>query len=451
MTDTITSNIITAANEPYARLIVQLLFIILSLIIIILEVKKHKFQKSDFFKNNTLIYAGFILLPVSSIFTESVGIAGTTIFITIACLHFFFNLKLYQPNNIMYFIFLYALLLFIGTIGTPKGFRLPDPTYTFYLLPLSLSLFKINQKTLFRAGHIFFRIMLIYMFCCVIYFIYNFNYLDLSFVDWITQKSSFDENMLDWEKQDAYFFVNKWAGYSHPSFISFVLFMGLITGLYLFYKRDFVKTVTSVELFLYVFLCLTTVLLMESRIGVVVFSSLLIISLIYYSIVKKEYVIPLSLSAIFFTVSFFFVIDNNLTNDSLRSDYRKIALNYIERNPYWGCGYHEQQDALDEQIALDSVKVRKRLNAVHNQFLGDTVQYGIVGFIVLLTLLVGILFYGIKWRSYPLQMFIFVLILYMMIDEPLYVQTGITRVTIFFVFFVALTSKQNPKEWKILK
>jgi hypothetical protein len=447
----IIKNIATAANEPYARLAVQLLFIVLSLTTVILQIRKHKFQKADFFKNNTLIYVSFALLVISSIFSENTGIAGTTIFVAVACFHFFCNLKLYQPYNIFYFIFLYALLLFAGTANTPEGFRFPEPTYTFYLLPLSLSLFKIDQKILFRVGHIFFRVMLIYMFCCIIYFIYNFQYLDISLAEWVTRKSSFNESVLGWEKQDAYFFVTKWAGYFHPSFISLVLFMGLITGLYLFYKNDVVKTVNIAELFLYVFLCLITVLIMESRIGTVVSASLLIISLIYYSIVKKEYIVPLSLSAVFLTVSLFFVMDNKLTDDGLRSDYRKIAVRYIERNPYWGCGYHEQQSALDEQIALDGVNVKKRLNAVHNQFLGDAVQYGIVGFIALLTLLGGILFYGIKWRSYPLQMFVFVLTLYMMIDEPLYVQAGITRVTIFLVFFTALTSKQHRKEWKILK
>jgi hypothetical protein len=257
--------------------------------------------------------------------------------------------------------------------------------------------------------------------------------------------------MPEWEKQDAYFFVNKWTGYSHPTYVSLVLFMGLITGFYLFYKRDFVKTVTILELSLYIFFCLTMVLLMESRVGVVIFSSVFIISLVYYAIVKKEYAVPLSLSAIFLSASMFFVIDTNLTDDDLRSDYRNIAINYIKRNPYWGCGYQEQRSALDEQIALDSVHVRKRLNFVHNQFLGDTVQYGIAGLIVLLTFLAGALFYGIKWRSYPLQMLVLTLILCMMIEEPLYIQAGITRITIFLVFFTALTSKQRSWEWKILK
>ncbi|MDR0606143.1 MAG: O-antigen ligase family protein [Bacteroidales bacterium] len=449
--NSIIADIATAVNEPYARKVVQILFVVLSLITVILQVRKHKFQKADFFKNNTLIYAGFTLLLISSVFSENTGIAGTAIFITVACFHFFRNVKLYQPNNIFYFIFLYAVLLLTGTVNTPEGFRFPEPTYTFYLLPLSLSLFTLNKKTLFRAGYLFFKVMLIYMFCCVIYFIYNFQYIDISLTEWITQKSYFREIMPDWEKQDAYFFVNKWAGYSHPTFVSLVLFMGLITGFYLFYKRDFVKTVTLSGLSLYIFLCLIMVLLMESRVGLIIFSSIFVFSLVYYSIVKRKYAVPLSLAAIFLSVSIFFIVDTKLTDDNLRSDYRKVAINYIKRNPYWGCGYHEQQSALDEQIALDSVHVKKRLNCVHNQFLGDFVQYGVVGLAVLLTFFAGVLFYGIKWKSYPLQMFVLVVVLCMMIDEPFYVQVGITRVTIFLVFFTALTSKQRLREWKILK
>ncbi|MDR1739431.1 MAG: O-antigen ligase family protein [Bacteroidales bacterium] len=443
------TNFFTPENEIYARYAAQALFLLSTLILIINEVRKHKFSKQDFLKNNTLPTASFLFLITATIFNIYISISGTVLFTTTAVIYFLLNRKFYPPPKIFYFIFLYTILPILGTIGTPKGFRFPDSTITFLVLPLSLCLIDIKQETLLKVAKIFTRVMIIYMVTCILYWLYNFQYLDIPLSEWLTQKSSSTIIPKGFENGDARLFVSYWSGNFHQTYISFVLFMGFISSAYLFYKQK----IKNWEVLLYGILCVITVLLIESRIGMVVFPVLSIASLILYSMLRKKYFIPSLLSALIITSTimlFMYDIGKNesIMKDTHRPTYYAIAIDYIQEHPYWGCGYHEQLATLDTIIARDSIPVKKHLNYVHNQFLGDTMQYGISGLIMLFILLCGILFYAIKWQSYPLLMLLLVLSFYMMIEEPLYAQGGITRVTAFLVFFVALTAKTNKNETK---
>ncbi len=75
------------------------------------------------------------------------------------------------------------------------------------------------------------------------------------------------------------------------------------------------------------------------------------------------------------------------------------------------------------------------------------VQYGIWGLLVLLMMLGAITYYAIKNRSYLLQMMTCVLILFMMIEEPLYVLDGIIPVLTFLVFFSAFSESKKTSDF----
>ena len=88
---------------------------------------------------------------------------------------------------------------------------------------------------------------------------------------------------------------------------------------------------------------------------------------------------------------------------------------------------------------------------VHNQFLGEMVQFGISGLIVLLVVMAGLVFYSFKSRSYLLQMLLFVYILFMLVEEPLYVQPGITRFIVFFALFAAIGETNAERKYVDLR
>lgn len=453
-------DLVKSENEIYIRFFSLGLFILGVLLLLTSEIKKFHLPFSDIVKNNTLVIIPLVFLLIATIFHRKVGIYATGFFVLMSLVHLVLNKKLYKLNKLYYFLFGYFLLLFFGTISTPKGFHFPELTYTFLVVPISFCFFNLSHDTLIRIARVFFRIMTIYLMVCVLYWWYNFLHLDVDFMCWITQKKNIVIWMADWEPQirlvngitfPVYFFVNSWAYYSHPSYISLVLFFGLITGFYLYHKKDKQGIVSKFELTLYVVLCLFVEALMESRIGFVGCVFILAATGLYYAKIRlKMFKVAIIVYIIVGGGALLFMQDTvqGFIGDKARSTYSTLAIHYIEDHFWWGAGTQQQHVALkyQEEKMKDTIPpVERKIVYTHNQFLGNMVQYGIWGFIALVLLLYIIILYSIKERSYLLQMLMAVFILFMMIEEPLYTQEGITRFTVFLVFFVAISESKKDR------
>ena len=443
-------------NERVVRFVAIGVFFMAALMIALNEAKNYKFSVSEIFKSNLLVTITFSALLILSISTQNIGIYASGVFVGAALFTLLCNGKIYKPSWCYYFLFFYAIFLMFGTIGTPKGFHFPEMTYSFYLLPISFIAFQFSENTLEKIARFFFRAMFIYLIVSVLYWWFNFQYLDISFADWVTKKTHFPLHIADWHNQNqlyyglypAFCFVSSWSYYFHPSYNSLVLFCALISGFYLFFKSK----INKIELIFFAFVLLFFQILIQSRIGIIGTFFILIFSIFYYF--RKYFKnIKIILLICLLASSCIFVFSNKNIQNYLHDEVRKtdytLAINYIQDHILWGNGYQQQTPALREQEEIMKDVLTKVYNGkyyVHNQLLGDMVQFGIWGGIVLLILLFGIIFYAIKKRSYPLLMFILTMILFMQIEEPLYSQTGITRFSVFFVYFVALAqSKEKVK------
>ena len=468
--------LVTATNEVYARFGLLGVFTVGFLLLVLQKSKSHKFSLADFYKNDTFISIALLILLVSSFLYSEVGYYTIGLFVLAAFIHFLYTRKFYPPNKIFYFVILYALLQFFGTIGTEKGFHFPDRTLCYYLLPLSLCFFRLSKQTLLCIGELFFKSAIIFLAVCMLYWWYNFLHLDANFIDWITTKTGYSVEMIGWKTQartinsqsieiygegifyfQAYFFVNSWAYFYHPTFVSFVLFSALITGLYLYLKKDTTVQVSRFEMILYIVFCFFVVILMESRVGLVGFLFIITATSLYYLKQKTNY---------FKTVLIFFLLlgctalymsndtVSDFANDDIRDAYRRIAVSYIQDHFWWGSGFRQEQIALQQQAEImkdvlpQSVypHVDVRIYHAHNQFLGDMVQFGIWGLLALLAMLTAIGYHAIKKRSYLLQMFLCIVVLLMMIDEPLYISYATIRFVTFLVFFTAIAEGRSKSE-----
>ncbi|GAB1416247.1 hypothetical protein MASR2M117_16530 [Paludibacter sp.] len=353
------------------------------------------------------------------------------------------------------------LFLFLGTIGTQKGFHFPELTYTFIVIPVAFSFFSFSKTLLLKIARIFFRIMLLFLVTGIVYWWYNFLCLDVSFVEWISNKLHFEVNMIGWEEQfrlshgnnySAYFFVNSWAYYAHPSYISLVLFFGLIVGFNLFYKNDNTNKVSIVDVTVYILLSTLMIALMQSRIGIVGLVLICAISLLYFIKLKTKWfkiILPLFLIVGVGALAFVNYKFSGLIKDEIRNTLNTLAISYFKNHVWWGTGTQEQFIALRSQLEImknDVYPLGFEPIFTHNQFLGNMVQYGIWGFILLSSILIVFANYAIKHRSYLMQMFLFIIIIFMQIEEPLYIQEGITRFTVFLTFFVAVIESNHEKE-----
>ena len=139
---------------------------------------------------------------------------------------------------------------------------------------------------------------------------------------------------------------------------------------------------------------------------------------------------------------------SRLIHDGVRKADFTLAVNYIKEHPVAGAGYHQQRAALEYQDKKMTDVTRPAdappITYTHNQFLGDMVQFGIPGLLPLLILLAGLVWYAFKSRSYLLQLYMLIYLLFMLIEEPLYAQEGITRFMAFLCLFIHISECDKP-------
>ncbi len=390
-----------------------------------------------------LLILSLSLLLVLSIFQKQVGIIATSIFILISISYAIINRKIYTPNRVYIFIVIYALLQLFGTIGTVKGFRFPDMSFSFYLIPISFYCFRIEKTVLLQIMRFFFRAMLIYMAITLIFWYFNMQFLNIGFLEWMKQKvltNGFN----------AYYWTNSWTNYMHPSYISLVLFPALFSGLYLYYKKLETSKISKFELLVFIFFSIASQIAMQSRIGIVCIAFILTISFFYYLKLRTKF-FKWGIFTTVILIGISFVILGNKVDGFITDPVRKmdstLAINYIKSHPWWGAGYHQEALALSSQqeISKDKITIVPNVKTyTHNEFLGDTVQFGVLGLIVLLILLFGLLRYSVISKSFLLQQFFCLYFIFMLIEEPLYVQEGITRFMVFLAFFIHLSECDHP-------
>jgi O-antigen ligase len=216
--------------------------------------------------------------------------------------------------------------------------------------------------------------------------------------------------------------------------------------------------ISKIELVIFAVFSLITQFSMQSRIGVIGFLIITTVSMLYYVKMKTPYFKAILYVGAILAVMLFFIFTKTgvmkATQDRPREISYAFATSYIHDHFWWGCGTGEQQTALHHQD-----EIMPEVNLLpgfppylysHNQFLGEMVQFGIVGLIVLSTLLIGLIYYSFKTRNYLLQMLMLLYILFMMIEEPLYAQEGIMRFMVFLTFFIAVgKSEKNRKSFSL--
>ena len=392
-----------------------------------------------------------IALLLLSIFDRQIGIYGTGFFILCTLVYVISTRNLYSLHPIYLLVFTYPLLDFVGTIGTSRGFRFPDMTLTFYIIPLAFSCFRIEKEMLLQILRFVFRAILIFMALSIVNWYFNKIQTEIGVIEWISKKVAINGI-------PAYQFVCSWAHYKHPSYINLVLLPTLISGFYLYHKKESKSFVSSIELLLFVLFCVFMQLIMESRIGLVGVIFILIVTGLYYMHLKKIYFKIALISTFVLGGTGLVVMENSVSNfvdDPVRKIYSSLAIHYIKGHIWWGAGYDGEANVLTQQqeelrgiVPIDT----QPKCYTHNELLGTMVQFGIPGAIVLLVMMFGLFWYSFRSRNYLLQLFICMYLLFMLIEEPLYVQEGITRFTVFLTFFISLgNSDKEIKSYTLLK
>lgn len=411
----------------------------------------HEFLKTNnrlqlFFSFRNFLISSIIFSLVLSITEEKTAYYSAGIFVFFALVYFLKERKLYAFNKVFIFLILFALMQIIGAFFTDSSFKFPEKIYSFLIFPFAYCLFDFKKQTYLRILKIVFRVLFVYICITLVFWIFNVRAYDASLVEWITTK------LIVKGVEMPYELIGFWSLYHHPSYISLVLLSTLVVGFYLFYKKSNTAYISLTEIVAYSVALLVLELAYESRIGIVATILIITISVFYYMRLKSSFLKLSIFIVIFLGGSFFLFISDEfagMRNDNVRKVDYTLAVNYIKDHFWWGTGTGMQRFALMEQeeIMKDELpKVSDKKTYVHNQFLGEMVQFGITGLVVLLVVLGGLVFYSIKTRSYLLQLLMFIYILFMLIEEPFYVQPGISRFIVFFALFVAISETETVKK-----
>jgi hypothetical protein len=439
------NGLVTIENHVVLKHTLSIAFIV-SFILTGLSAAKIKSVK-ELFSPDKLLIISLVILLVFSLNIDSGSWA--TGFFALCSLVYLIKNKSWRPvNKIYYVVFAYALLKIFGTIGTVKGFRIPDRTLSFFVLPLAFSCFSLKKETCLKILKVFFRGMVIYMAIAIISWLYYKLLFNVGTIDWLTKKSAFfyDIPIYDW--------VLNWAYFYHPSFVALVLLAGMIAGFYLYHKKSPGAEIGSVELGLFLLCYFLTVMILESRIGFVCGLFVLVATGLFYLYLKKFYFKTAFALSLLAAIPAVYMTDDLIAGfvyDNIRKTDYILAVNYVKDHLMWGTGHNEQHIALETQA--EKMKdvlplIDNKKSHTHNQFLGEMVQFGVWGLIVLVTMLITLFHYAFKMKSYPFLTFLSICFIYMLIEEPLTGQSGITRMMVFLTFFVHLIEVRPPKTAK---
>ncbi len=444
------SSIISKEYLPTAAGLLQVIFLLVFLAIGLADFLKTNRRIRNLFTLRSALIASVVVSLILSITKPSVGYYASGIFVFFALLYFFSLMKIYAFNKVYFFLIAFALLQIIGAFFNGSEFRFPEKVYSFLIFPIAYSLFDFGKQTYLRILRVVFRVLFVFICISLVFWIYNVNVFDESLKEWVTTKLAVDG------LYNTYALIGVWSMYEHPTYISLVLLSGLIAGFYLYFKKDKLAYVSVWEIVVFSASLLMLELAYESRVGLVSAALVITVSLFYYMKLKSSYYKLAFFSLILFGSVFFLMKTDKLDmmwSDNVRKVDYTLAVNYIKDHFWWGTGTGNQHLALEyqEKIMNELPKSINKKTYVHNQFLGEMVQFGVTGLIVLLVVVGGLVFYSFKSRSYLLQLFLFVYFLFMLVEEPLYVQPGITRFIVFFSLFTAVGEANNCRRYVDLR
>lgn len=187
----------------------------------------------------------------------------------------------------------------------------------------------------------------------------------------------------------------------------------------------------------YGFMTAVVILLLQSRIGMIMFPFGIFLTLLYNLRKKKKLVLSVIVFSAFLVLSAGFYIYKNYRGyfyDRPREIQTDIVLSFLKDHYLLGTG-------------TGGMKVLiPWFPTAHNQFLGDLFHLGIPGLLLLLALMSSSFYFACKDKNFLLLYFLLIYFVMMQIEMPLSLQKGITYFTLFTGLL--LTPRPFGKETK---
>lgn len=405
---------------------IALLFFAVLIVVYLIIFRTILFKNKVTLRSFTL-FTLFLML-ISTVLSLKLSTYLTALFF-ITTLIYGIKSKHFKIHPLFYFAFGYYIFQLIGltwTINFVEGFKYIGKGLSYLLLPLAFSFFIITTEERNLILRTFFRFLMVYVFMCIIAYLFQVLYIDTDYlVGFALKKHYFGLSLYPLQYYDM---VAGWSGYSHPTFISFILCLMLGVGFYLWKnEKHLINRISNFEILFYAFLSFLLIIFLQSRIGMILMPvSIFLIVLYNFRKQKLVLIFLLILSLISLVLIYLLFIKDHLEYfvDPIRIHQTDIVVSYIKNHFWLGTG-------------TGGMKIiNQGFPTAHNQLLGELFHLGIGGLIVFLALFLASFYYGIKNKNYILLYFMILITLLMQIDMPFSVQKGITYFTLFIGLFI---------------
>lgn len=407
-------------------------------LILFLIVFKNYLPQRNFSWENILTVSLFFLL-ISTVLSVNVSITATVFFVVLAVLFAIVKKQHFQPHPLFYIMAVYYLFQYIGllwSLDPAYGWRFVGRGLSFLLLPLAFGFYSVSEKKKNLLLRIFFRFLEIYLLMVIVAYFYQVEFHKVDFgVGFHLKKNYFSTPV---PPGVDYHLLLGWAGYNHPTFVSFILTLMYGIGFYLWKNDNSLKIVkiSRFEMVFYGFMTAVVILLLQSRIGMIMFPFGIFLTLLYSLRKKKKLVFSVVVfSGILVLLSGIYIYKNfrGYFTDRPREIQTDIVLSFLKDHYLLGTG-------------TGGMKVLiPWYPTAHNQFLGDLFHLGIPGLLLLLSLMGSSFYFAIKDKNFPLLYFLVIYFIMMQIEMPLSLQKGITYFTLFVGLLLRPLSMRKGK------
>ena len=248
----------------------------------------------------------------------------------------------------------------------------------------------------------------------------------------------------------------------HPSYFSIYCAFCVFIILF-FYKEEKLRGWSSFLLILY--LCVIQ-LLLASRVGIVSFTTLFMLTIVYEAYARKQLVVGVVIAFIFMGIIYVLVMNSqtvkdkfdalldrniHIYNERFRVNRRGMqwssAVQVFRKSPIVGVGVGDMQDEL-QKVYLEKGFTEGYDNQYnpHNLFLDSAVALGILGVLSNLILFGVSFFCAIKQKNILYLQFLILFVLISLVESTFSVQKGVVFFFFFNTFFYSQLS--NPVDMK---
>jgi O-antigen ligase len=422
---------ITFFPEKY-RLIYQIALVVIMVLpsVFLYPFSSWLEQKDTVHKLHKVFLSMFML---STLYSWSIQNFTIGIFSLLTVAYFFYNKKV-QLDSKLYILFgVYFLIHLISLIWAndmEKGFEILSRYVPFFVFSFLFCLFQYDKKTFDRLLLIYFRGTLIFVFISLLCWIYESFRLGIPLTEWVVifGKKTFSGI-------PPYDIVYSWTdiGNRHPSYNAIGFSLSVAIGFYFVNEKQ--EKFSRIEFLVYLIASALLTIVTQSRVGLVSFLLVLFAGAFFllrnhkkWQIVLSGVVFLLSIVALWVFMKYL-SSDHPLENDSIRLEQYNIAISSIKEKPLLGTGIGNMPFVFRVN--------NYHFNYPHNQFLGELMQTGILGFGSLLLIIGSIFFAGIKRKNFLLlSLFFCIMFPLMFIEMPFHVTQGIIPIFLFCGLFL---------------